>query len=74
MKLAEGNISNFNERVRTLINELQSVGQSMNNEDLLINLMKGYKAAPDKLFVRQMQEKHNRIMYYNGPDSILAPS
>jgi hypothetical protein len=48
MKLAEGNISNFNERVRTLINELQSVGQSMNNEDLLINLMKGYEAAPDK--------------------------
>ena len=71
MKLAEGNISNFNERIRTLINELESVGQSMNNEDLLINLMKGYEAAPDKLFVRQMQEKHNRIMYYNDPDRDL---
>ena len=40
----------------------------MNNEDLLINLMKGYEAAPDKLFVKQMQDKHNRIMYYNDPD------
>jgi hypothetical protein len=68
MKLAEGNISNFNERIRTLLNELASVGQVMNNEDLLINLMKGYEAAPDKLFVKQMQDKHNRIMYYNDPD------
>jgi hypothetical protein len=68
MKLAEGNINNFNERVRTLVNELASVGQSVNNEDLLINLMKGYEAAPDKPFVRQMQDKHTRIMYYNDAD------
>ena len=68
MKLAEGNIKNFNERVRTLVNELASVGQSVNNEDLLINLMKGYGAAPDKPFTHQMQDKHTRIMYYNDPD------
>jgi hypothetical protein len=68
MKLAEGNINNFNERVRALVNELASVGQSVNNEDLLINLMKGYEAAPDKPFVHQMQDKHTRIMYYNDAD------
>ena len=73
MKLAEGNINNFNERVRTLVNELASVGQSVNNEDLLINLMKGYEAAPDKPFVRQMQDKHTRIMYYNDADREMEP-
>ena len=49
MKLAEGNVKSFNERARTLVNELASVGQSVNNNDLL-NLMKGYGATPDKLF------------------------
>jgi hypothetical protein len=73
MKLAEGNINNFNERVRTLVNELASVGQSVNNEDLLINLMKGYEAAPDKPFVCQMQDKHTRIMYYNDADREMEP-
>ena len=73
MKLAEGNINNFNERVRTLVNELASVGQSVNDEDLLINLMKGYESAPDKPFVRQMQDKHTRIMYYNDADREMEP-
>jgi hypothetical protein len=59
MKLAEGNIINFNERIRTLQIELASVGQVMNTEDLLINLMKEYGAAPDKRFVKQVQDKHN---------------
>jgi hypothetical protein len=68
MKLAEGNKSNFNESIRTFLNELASVVQVMINEDLLINLMKGYEAAPDKLFVKQMQDKHTRIIYYNDPD------
>jgi hypothetical protein len=68
MKLAEGNISNFNKRIRTLISNLASVWQVMSNEDLLINLMIGYEAAPDKLFVNQMQDKHNRIIYYDDPD------
>jgi hypothetical protein len=58
MKFAEGNINNFNERVRTLVNELASVRQSMNNKDLIINMIKGYKTAPDKPFVRQFQDKH----------------
>jgi hypothetical protein len=40
----------------------------MNNEDLLINLMKGYEAASDNIFVKQIQDKHNRNMYYNDPD------
>jgi hypothetical protein len=52
MKLAEGNISNFNERIRILLNELASVGQVMNNKDLLFNLMKEYEAAPGKLLVK----------------------
>jgi hypothetical protein len=30
--------------------------------------MKRYDAALDKLFAKQMQDKHNRIMYYNEPD------
>jgi hypothetical protein len=62
MKLAEESINNFNERVRTLVNELASIGQSVNNKDLLINLMKGYEAAPDKPFVCQMKDKHTRVM------------
>jgi hypothetical protein len=73
MKLAEGNINNFNERVRTLVNELASVDQSVNNKDLLINLMKGYEEAPDKQFVCQMQDKHTRIMYYTDEDRKMEP-
>jgi hypothetical protein len=30
--------------------------------------MKGCDAALDKLFVKPMQNKHNRTMYYNDPD------
>jgi hypothetical protein len=52
------------------VNELASVGQSVNNEDLLINL---YEAAPDTPFVCQMQDKRTRIMYYNDADRKMEP-
>ena len=68
IKLANGKVKSFNEKVLTLVNKLASVGQSVNNEDLLINLMKGYGATPDKPFTHQMQDKDTRIMYYNDPN------
>lgn len=71
MKLAKGNIKDFNDHVYTLVNELESISETMNDKDLVINLMKGYDAAPDKAFVKQMQDKHNQIMYYNDPDAKL---
>jgi hypothetical protein len=74
MKLAEGNINNFKkERVITLVNELASVGQTVNHEDLLTNQMKGYEAAPDKPFVCQMPDRHTRIMHFNNADSEMEP-
>ena len=45
MKPAEDNVKSLNEMVRTLVNALAIVGQSVNNEDLLIDLMKGYGAS-----------------------------
>jgi hypothetical protein len=73
MKLAEGNINNYNERVRTLVNELASIGQSVNNEDLLINLMKGYEATPGKPLFCQMQDKCTKIKYYHDADRKMEP-
>ena len=65
MKLAEGTVMSFSGSIRTLINEL---AQSVNNEVLLINLMKGYRAASDKAFADQMHNKLIRIMNKNDPD------
>ncbi len=69
--MTSGDISSFNNYVRELVNQLASLTQNMDANDLLIHLFDGYKACPDFDFAKFMEGKQERIMYLNDPDHTL---
>jgi len=69
--MKEVNIKKFNEHIRKLVNQLANLGGKMDDHDLLINLIKGYSAAPDSEFARRMEDKLDRIIFQHDQDMEL---
>lgn len=69
--MRSGDITSFNTYVRELVNQLARLNETMNESDILIHLIDGYKASPDSTFATFMATKHERIMYFEDPDNTV---
>jgi len=69
--MKSGDIISFNNYVNVLRNQLASLNQTMDDNDMLIHLIDGYKASPDFAFATFMAQKHERIMYLNDADNTI---
>ncbi len=69
--MKSGDIISFNTYVNNLRSQLASLNQTMDENDLLIHVIDGYKASPDFVFATFMAQKHERIMYFNDPDNTI---
>jgi hypothetical protein len=65
--MSSNDIVAFNGHVRDLRKQLALCNQTMDDNDLLIHLIDGYKAAKDSAFCTCMSQKQERIMYFNDP-------
>jgi len=66
-----GDIIAFNTYINSLRNQLASLNQTMDNNDLLLHVLDGYKASTDSAFSAFMAQKHERIMYFSDPDNTI---
>jgi hypothetical protein len=66
--MTSGDITSLNNYVRSLVNQLTSLTENMDENNLVIHLFNGYKASPDQNFRNFMAGKHERIMYFNDPE------